>query len=648
MKHKHLTAIVALGVVAALFASCKHDNDDNTSDGVRPAVLRVDSVSSNSAVLTITAFSFDGGSINRNIVCSTNSDLSNFTSTAFYSEKTPLTITVSNLSAQTTYYAAVKVTYQGGKTQYSATVSFTTAAMSMSDFVAPSYADDYSAIASWANHDKWNLANTHDPSVAYFNGFYYMYGTDASYGNAHEGHGHFQGKRSTDLVNWEWVGGPFMTVPSWVADSLNSIRSRMGLSSIATSDIAFGYWAPVVRKVSVNGVDKLRMYYCIIIDNYIKTGAKASTTFDGSWGERAFIGMCESTDPANADWEDKGFVTCSSSDRGLDYSRKSTSDWDAYFYFNDIDPTYIVTPEGEHWLIHGSWHSGFAALQIDESTGKPLNKLGNPWADDVTNLTSRYGVRVASRNNSRWQGSEAPEVVYKDGYYYLFMAYDGLDVPYNTRVVRSSSITGPYYDITGRNCTNGRGECFPIVTHPYKFSSGYGWVGISHCCIFQKEGTDEWFYMSQARLPANVGGNAYSNAIMMGHVRRIVWCPSSPTNLSDLWPIALPERYAGIPDDGVQITSDMLVGTWEHINLVYSYAKQDASNTLVLKADGTMSGALDGKWSFDAATKYLTLGDVVVCVERELDWEANPRTITLVYAGTASNLNATYWGKKIN
>jgi arabinan endo-1,5-alpha-L-arabinosidase len=68
-----------------------------------------------------------------------------------------------------------------------------------------------------------------------------MYGTDASYGNAAEGHGHFQGKRSSDLVNWDWVGGPFYEAPSWVADSLNAIRSRMGLASISEDNIRYLY-----------------------------------------------------------------------------------------------------------------------------------------------------------------------------------------------------------------------------------------------------------------------------------------------------------------------------------------------------------------------------------------------------------------------
>ncbi|NLE35482.1 MAG: family 43 glycosylhydrolase [Bacteroidales bacterium] len=513
-------------------------------------------------------------------------------------------------------------------------------------FTIPTYADDYSSIASWSDRNIWNLANVHDPSVAFYDGYYYMYGTDASYGNAAEGHGHFQGKRSTDLVNWQWVGGPFYEAPSWVADSLNAIRSRMGLDAITRDNIVYLYWAPTVRRVNVGGQEILRMYYCIVIDNYIKTGNPVSAAFDGSWSERAFIGMCESSDPAGAVWTDKGYITCSSSDRGLDYTRTSTNDWSAYFYYNAIDPTYIVTPEGEHYLIYGSWHSGFALLQLNAATGKPLNAQGNPWANSAGELTARYGERIGTRTaSSRWQASEAPEIIFKDGYYYLFMAYDPLDIPYNTRVVRSTSIEGPYLDITGRNFTSGSGDCYPIVTHPYKFNLSYGWVGISHCCIFKKEDANEWFYMSQGRLPENVGGNPYSNAIMMGHVRRIVWCPASTGEPDNLWPVALPERYAAVPDYGT-IIRDSLVGTWEHINLGYNYRVQNAATALTLNADGTMSGALSGNWSYDATKKQLTLGNVVVCVEREADWEANPRRVTFVYAGTEKNLNATYWGKK--
>ena len=515
----------------------------------------------------------------------------------------------------------------------------------------PAFSDDYRSIAGWAFKDQWNLANVHDPSIAYYKGYYYMFNTDASFGNEHlsnPDHMHFPGKRSKDLVNWTYVPGPFSkNEPAWVYTRLNEIRKRMGLEVIGRTSLYdnCGYWAPVVRTVNVGGVEKLRMYYCVVVNNGIKTGG---TSFDGSWTERAFIGMAETTSPETGNWTDYGFVTCSSSDKGKDgWARTSEGDWNAYFYYNAIDPTYIVA-DGKHYLIHGSWHSGFALLELNPETGMPVKDLGDPWADNATALTARFGARIGARSTSRWQASEAPEIVYKDGYFYLFMAYDGLDVPYNTRVVRAQNIAGPYYDITGRNFTNARGDCYPIVTHPYKFSKGPGWVGISHCAVFQQDGTGDWFYASQGRLPNDAGGNA-PNAVMMGHVRRIVWCPASADDLDDLWPISLPERYAGLTKTPVK--ADEIVGMWEYINLKYDYGKQDTAANLELKADGTMSGALSGTWSFDQERQYLTLVSggktVVTVVAHEADWEASPRVETVVFAGTEKNLNATWWGKRV-
>lgn len=519
-------------------------------------------------------------------------------------------------------------------------------------FHIPTYADDYSAISGWENHLNWNLANVHDPSVVYWtDGYYYMWGTDASYGNAHEGHGHFQGKRSRNLVDWEYVPGIFFdqTRPAWILDKVNEILKAAGQPATTASELELSYWAPVVRKITVDGQTKIRMYYSMPVDN---------PKLGGNQGVPALIGMCETANPYSGIWEDKGFVTCSSSDKELNAANLSATQWGGFFYYNGIDPTYIVTPEGEHWLIHGSWHSGFAALQVDPSSGKPLtaNTSSNPWCGSADNVQKNFGRNISSRNaDSRWQASEGPEVIYKDGYYYLFMAYDELSVAYNTRVVRSQSITGPYLDITGRNNSNGRGDCYPIVTHPYKFKGHSGWVGISHCAIFPKEGdfnSSEWFYMSQGRLPANTNGNAYSNALMMGHVRRLVWAPASASALDDKWPIALPERYAAVPDYGT-LTADSLVGKWEHINLEYKYQVQDESSYINLNADGTVTtesgeAALGGQWSYDAANKLIIIGNAALCVEREVDWEASPRHVTKVYAGIGQDGKTTWWGKKVD
>ncbi|MCW3805336.1 arabinan endo-1,5-alpha-L-arabinosidase [Plebeiibacterium marinum] len=491
----------------------------------------------------------------------------------------------------------------------------------------PTYSDDYSPIASWADRGDWNLANVHDPSVVFDGTYYYMYTTDASYGNAHDGHGHFLYRRSKDLVNWEFRGLAMSETPAWVKDTLNNLRADVGLDPIANP--SYGHWAPVVRKVG----NKYRMYYSIVVDNFIGNGLfNTLANFDNTWSEHAFIGLMETSDLASNQWEDKGMVVHSVSDKGTDWSRTSyDSDWNGYFYFNAIDPTFQETPEGKQYLIYGSWHSGIACVELDPTTGKPFTYSG------VADKGQRIATRVKSGYWSRWQGSEGPEIMYNEetGYYYLFLAYDGLDVPYNTRVCRATNIEGPYYGIDGANVTEGA-DCFPVITHPYKFNDHTGWVGFAHNAVFQNEETGDWFYASQARLPKDVAGINVSNAIMMGHVRKIRWT-------QDGWPVVMPERYTNAPDDLIE--AEDLVGTWEHITLNYQYAVQQESVSLILNSSNEASGALAGNWSFDSDKNILTIGSTQLCVEREVDWEANPRKVTLIYSGL-SDSGVSLWGKK--
>ncbi len=522
------------------------------------------------------------------------------------------------------------------------------------DYIAPSYVDDYSAVATWDNRAMWNLANVHDPSITYDNGYYYMYTTDASYGNAHaESSGHYLARRSKDLVNWDFIGMATNGVPSWIPDSLNQIRNRNGLESILDDDIVYGFWAPGVNEY--NG--KYRMYYSVVIDNYIGNGKPATAeNFDNTWTERSFIGLRESLSLAMNLWSDRGMVVTSVSDKGYKkqdgeanaqnqpWYRKAINSWtDAYSKYNAIDPAYVITPENKHWLIYGSWHSGLVALELNPETGLPLVPFN---MDDE----STWGKRIYTRTQgnysegwNRWQGSEGPEVIYnpETKYYYLFVAYDGLDVPYNTRVVRSRNIDGPYEDYFGNDVTNGAKSSavgtFPILTHPYKFNNHSGWVGFSHCSVFQHRETGNWFYSSQARLPVGTGSNEYSNAIMMGHINRIRW-----TN--NAWPVILPERYANVPDDA--ILSEDLAGTWELIVLNYEVGVMQSSTALTLNANGIASGALSGKWEYNESTKVLSIGNQELCVERELDWELEPRVPTIVFSGLNES-GVSLWGKRL-
>lgn len=502
------------------------------------------------------------------------------------------------------------------------------------NYQAPAYPDDYTSIAGWESRDQWNLANVHDPSVMKADdGYYYMYQTDASYGNAHEAGGHFHCRRSQNLVDWEYLGGTMQETPAWVKEKLNTLRAEEGLAPIENPN--YGYWAPVVRKIR-NGL--YRMYYCIVVNDNIDG--------ENSWGERAFIGLMETADPASNQWEDKGYVICSSSDKGMnDYGRPSASDWNAYFKYNAIDPTLVITSDNRHWLTYGSWHSGFATIELNPETGKTMNELPSPWAIQ----DNSYGALVATRgdSNNRWQASEGPDVVYRDGYYYMFIAYGQLEVAYNTRVVRSENPEGPYVDMLGNSATSGQ-DMYPEVTAPYKFAGSEGWVGISHCGIFD-DGNGNWFYASQGRFPVNVGGNQYSNAIMMGHIRSIRWT-------EDGWPVVMPERYGAVPK--VAITQSELVGEWELIQFkptpenstLNDNAEQYGSVVITLQEEGTVVSNAWGEgttWSFDADNNVLSIGDNKIYIQREVDWEKSPRGLTIVGGGYENGGRITNWMKKI-
>lgn len=141
------------------------------------------------------------------------------------------TATITGLKGNTEYFVRAFV-YGNSRYTYSETFTATTGAQTLeeqlADYEAPTYDDNYTAIAGWENNSKWNLANVHDPSVMLAeDGYYYMYQTDASYGNAHDGHGHFHCRRSKDLVNWEYLGATMEEAPAWAVEKLNEYRNEM-------------------------------------------------------------------------------------------------------------------------------------------------------------------------------------------------------------------------------------------------------------------------------------------------------------------------------------------------------------------------------------------------------------------------------------
>lgn len=142
------------------------------------------------------------------------------------------------------------------------------------------------------------------------------------------------------------------------------------------------------------------------------------------------IGHATRASLSSGTWADKGQVVCSNAG--------TKDDWNA------IDPNVIVDQAGTPWLAFGSFWSGIKLIQLDETGARA-----------GTSLTA-----LASRP-SNGGALEAPFIVRRCGFYYLFMSWDlcckRADSTYNTRVGRSANVAGPYVDKDGVALLQGGG-----------------------------------------------------------------------------------------------------------------------------------------------------------------------------------------------
>ena len=113
--------------------------------------------------------------------------------------------------------------------------------------------------------------------------------------------------------------------------------------------------------------------------------------------------------------------------------------------WNAIDPNVVVDSDGLPWLTWGSFHGGIVLQQLDRRTGKPA--AGAP----VTQLAER---------DPWFKGIEAPYLVRRGGYWYLFTSFGFCcrpDSNYSVRVGRSRHLQGPYVDDRGTPLLAGGG-----------------------------------------------------------------------------------------------------------------------------------------------------------------------------------------------
>jgi arabinan endo-1,5-alpha-L-arabinosidase len=154
----------------------------------------------------------------------------------------------------------------------------------------------------------------------------------------------------------------------------------------------------------------------------------AGSTFGSN---RSCIGHATRASLSSGSWTDQGAVICS--------NVGTTDNWNA------IDPNVIIDTDGTPWLDFGSFWSGIKIVKLDASGAR---------------AGTSAPIAIAARPNNGG-ALEAPFLVRRCGYYYLFTSWDtcckGADSTYNMRVVRSTNINGPYTDKAGTAATSGGG-----------------------------------------------------------------------------------------------------------------------------------------------------------------------------------------------
>lgn len=142
---------------------------------------------------------------------------------------------------------------------------------------------------------------------------------------------------------------------------------------------------------------------------------------------RSAIFLATSTSGNSGTWTNHGLVV-----------ESRTSD-----NFNAIDPDLVVDDQGRWWLSFGSFWSGIKMVALDPATGKRSDNV-------IRSIAGRGGGAI-----------EAPNIVKRGSYYYLFVSFDrccqGAASTYRVMAGRSTSVTGPYTDRNGVAMTSGGG-----------------------------------------------------------------------------------------------------------------------------------------------------------------------------------------------
>ena len=195
-----------------------------------------------------------------------------------------------------------------------------------------------------------------------------------------------------------------------------------------------------------------------------------------------------------------------------------------------IDPDLVITPGGRKWLFYGSYGGGIVAQPLDAAG---LQVKGEP-------------VPIAP--SDRFEGAE---VVFKDGWYTLFVSAsnccNGELTGYAVFAGRSRDVAGPYVDAQGRPLLAARSGGTPVAVQ-----DGDRWVGPGHNSVLRTADGRWWtVYHAVDREHARWTGSKLTRRPAL--IDELAWVDGwprlTPSNGPGQRPSPEPATAAWTPDD---------------------------------------------------------------------------------------------------
>ena len=449
---------------------------------------------------------------------------------------------------------------------------------------------------------EFENVSVHDPSIVEGeDGAYYIFGS------------HLAVAKTEDLMNWTYVNQGIKNENEIIPDVYKVMKDAFEWAHSNT------FWAPDVVKLNDG---KYHFYYC---------NCQGDSPL-------SCLGTAVSESVAGP-YENEGLMLRS----GMDATEKD-ADGDLYqaaYDPNTVDPVVFYDKEGRLWMIYGSYSGGIFVKEMNPDTGLPLEE--------------GYGEKLLGGNHLR---IEAPYVIYNEetGYYYMFLSFGGLDSygGYNIRVCRSENPNGPYVDSMGqemKDCKGPSGSAFSDVTaqlYGTKLMGGYkfvweegedgedrrGYLSPGHnSCLYQEE-TGKYFIIYHTRFENS--GEEHQVRVHQMFFNE------------DGWPVIAPYRYT--EETIAPVEKKDVTGTYKYINHGREIsADMNESEKIELKKDGTITGAVEGKWelSGDSNVTIEIDGNVYKGVFLE-QWDEDGLKNVMTFTALCSETGVSIWGSGLN